>query len=157
MFKLRVTFKVLSTWCNTPIKTFFPLLKTVFELVNFDAHWCFCCSISLFVSPFPHWQNTSHWGLFHQEKQTKKVIQGKIRCIGKVGHWGHAVFGQKLLNIQHGVGRCAHKSVIIKWQTPWKNPQKNSLKPNASSPNNTSWHTDTDGLLEHKLNTGSLY
>ena len=32
-----VTFKVLSIWHNTPIETFFPLLKTVSELINSDA------------------------------------------------------------------------------------------------------------------------
>ena len=32
-----VTFKVLSISCNTPTETFFPLLKTVFELIDFDA------------------------------------------------------------------------------------------------------------------------
>ena len=26
---------------------------------------------------------------------------------------------------------------------------KNSLQPNTASHNNTSWYTDTDGLLEH--------
>ena len=29
--------KVLSIWCNSPIKTFFPLLKTVFEPIDFDG------------------------------------------------------------------------------------------------------------------------
>ena len=42
-----VTFKVLSIWCRTPIKTFFwtvfDKLKAVFELVNFDAFSVFCC------------------------------------------------------------------------------------------------------------------
>ena len=30
-------FKALSIGCNTPIKMFFLLLKTVFELIDFDA------------------------------------------------------------------------------------------------------------------------
>ena len=34
--------------------------------------------------------------------------------------------------------------------------RKNSLEPNAASHNNTSWHTDTDGLLEHSPSRGSL-
>ena len=38
-----VTFKILSLWCNTPIKIFFPLLKTIFELIDFDAFYCFWC------------------------------------------------------------------------------------------------------------------
>ena len=32
-----VTFKVLSIWCNKPIEPFFPLLKTVFEPIDFDV------------------------------------------------------------------------------------------------------------------------
>ena len=31
------------------------------------------------------------------------------------GAQGHAVFAQKLLNTQCGVGRYAHKSPIMKW------------------------------------------
>ena len=45
---------------------------------------------------------------FQPEKQTKKVAQGETRWIGRVGHWGQAVFDQEVLNTQHGVGRCAH-------------------------------------------------
>ena len=59
-----------------------------------------------------------------------------------------AVFGQKLLNTQCGAGRCAHKSPIIKWANVLS-LQKNSLKLNVASHNNTSWYTDTDGFLEH--------
>ena len=43
-----------------------------------------------------------------------KVSQGKIKHIGRVGHAGHASFGQKLLNSQRGVGRCTYKSPIMK-------------------------------------------
>ena len=35
--------------------------------------------------------------------------------------------------------------------------QKNSVKPNAASHNNTSWHTDTDGFLTHSPIGRSLY
>ena len=34
--------------------------------------------------------------------------------------------------------------------------KKKSQKPNAASQNNTSWSTDTDGLLEHTLKVGRL-
>ena len=37
-----------------------------------------------------------------------------------------------------------------------ENVQKNSLKPNAASHNNASWHTDTDGILEHSPKGASL-
>ena len=74
--------------------------------------------------------------------------------------WGSCHFGQKMLNIQHGVGRCACKSPIMKWANALKESskkKKNSLKPNAASHNNTSWDTDTDGFLEHSPSGGSLH
>ena len=57
------------------------------------------------------------------------------------------MFGQKLLNIQHGVGRCAHKSLIMRWANASSLKKINSVKPNAASHNNASWCTDTDGVL----------
>ena len=39
----------------------------------------------------------------------------RVGWIRMVGHKGNSLFGQKLLNTQHGVGRCAHKSPIRKW------------------------------------------
>ena len=65
-----------------------------------------------------------------------------------VGQRGHAVLGQNLLNIQHHVGSCAHKSPIMKWVNTLS-LQKNSLKLNAASHNNASWCIDTDGFLEY--------
>ena len=67
-----------------------------------------------FVLPLPHGQNFSLWGLF-SSRETKKVAWGENRWIGRVGHGDHAVFGQKLLNTQLGVGRSTHKSPIMKW------------------------------------------
>ena len=78
----------------------------------------------------------------------KEVAWGEIRWIGTVGHRGHAIFGQKLLNTQHGVSRCACKSSIMKWANVLS-LQKKSLKPNTASHTTTSWCTDTDELLEH--------
>ena len=60
-----------------------------------------------------------------------------------------AALGQKLLNTQGGVGRCAGKSHIVKWANALKESPKTFLKMNAASHNNASWHTDTDGFLEH--------
>ena len=73
-----------------------------------------------------------------------------------MGHEVHAVFGQKLLKTQCGVGRCARKPPIIKWANVLS-LQKNSLKLRAASHNNASWCIDTDGLLEHSPSRGSLY
>ena len=65
--------------------------------------------------------------------------------MGRVGLRGHDVFGQKLLNIQNSVGRCTHKSPIMKWA----NTSKVFKKLHCSLYNNASWYTDTDGFLEH--------
>ena len=90
-------------------------------------------------------------------RETKKVSQGPMGWIASTGHGAHAVFGQKLLNIQCSVGRHTlihHPS----WngQVCWVF-KKHSLKPNATSHDDASWYTDTDGFLEHSPSGGSLY
>ena len=41
------------------------------------------------------------------------------------GVWGgHVIFGQKLLNTWHHVGRCVHKSSIVKWASALKEYSK---------------------------------
>ena len=65
-------------------------------------------------------------------------------------------FGQKLLNTQHSLGRCAPKSPIMKWANMFRVFKKNSLKLHTASHNNTNWYTDTDGFLEHSPSGGSL-
>ena len=57
---------------------------------SFWTHWFWCLLLVLpvFVSPLPHWQNDSLWGLF----------PGQDGWIGRVRHSSHAIFGQKLLN-----------------------------------------------------------
>ena len=110
-----------------------------------------------FVSPLPHGQNTSLCGLL-SSGETKKVAGGKTWWIGRVGRRDHAGFGQKLLNMQCGVSRCARKSLIMNCakciETVFK---KNSLKLNKTSHNNASWHTATDGSLECSPSRGSPY
>ena len=94
---------------------------------------------------------------FHPGKQ-EKVVQDETGGTGRVGHVGHAVLGQKLLNTQHGVGRCAHKSPIMKQANALKEySKKNSLKSNAPSHNDSNWYTDADGFLEHSPSGGSVY
>ena len=140
-------------WCNMPIETFFPLLKKQFlnslALMPFRA-------FAVFVSPLPHWQNVSLWGHFSSRKTNKKFAQSEIRWIGRVQHGGHAVFGQKLLNTQCIVGRCAHTHSSWNRQMRWNTLQKKSRKLNATSHNNASWYTDTDGFLEQSLSGESL-
>ena len=48
-------------------------------------------------------------------EETKNVILGDRWWIGRAGHKGHPIFGQKLLNTQHSMGRCSCKSPIMKW------------------------------------------
>ena len=68
------------------------------------------------------------------------------------------VFGQKLLNTRHNVGRCSHKSPIMKWANILKESSKKiSLKLNTVSYSNVSWDADIDGFLEHSLSGGNLY
>ena len=87
-----------------------------------------------------------------------KVTWGKIVWTRSVGHGGHAIFGQKLLNTQHSVSQCACKSLFMKWANMLKREFKNnSLMLNAASHNNASWYTDTDGFLENSPSGGSLY
>ena len=116
--------------------------------VSASAIFCFISSTS-----------AKHFPLrsFLIQGNKKKVIWGEIRWIGRVGHRGHDIFGQTLLNTQHSVGRGARKSPIMKWANTLSLQKKNSLKPNAASHNNAGWYTDTDGLLEHSPSGGSLY
>ena len=67
------------------------------------------------------------------------------------------VFGQKLLNTQCGVDRCARKSPITKQAKALRVFKTNSLKPSTASHNSASWYTDTDGFLEHSPSKESLY
>ena len=109
-----------------------------------------------FVSPLPISKMFPFEDFFHPGKQKTIVFWGDIGWIGRVGHRGHAIFGQKLMNTQHGVGRCTctHHE-MDKWvERVFKN---NSLKPNSASHNNTSWYTDTDRFLECSPSGESLY
>ena len=68
----------------------------------------------------------------------------------------HAVFVQKLLNTQGGVGRGACKLLIVKWANTLKESSKKFTEAQAASNNNTGWNTDTDEFLEHPPSGGSL-
>ena len=119
-------------------------------LTPFSASAILCFTSSTSAKHFP-------LRSFLIQGNKKKVIWGEIRWIGRVGHRGHDIFGQTLLNTQHSVGRGARKSPIMKWANTLSLQKKNSLKPNTTSHNNISWHTDTDGFLEHSPSGGSLY
>ena len=147
-------------WCNTPIEMVFPLLQTVLNLsilMPFSAS-ASCLFVCLFVSPYPLRQHISLWVLF-LSRETKEVTWGKIGWIRRVGHGGNVVFGQKLLNTQHGMGSCTFKSPIMKWANALKESSKiiHWGQPNPASHNNANGNTNTDGFLEHSPSGGSLY
>ena len=54
---------------------------------------------------------------------------------GRIGRVGHEVmhFGQKLMNTQRGVGRCACKSPTVKWANKMKVSSK-KLHGNQTQP-----------------------
>ena len=100
---------------NTPIKTFFHCSKQFFNsftLMPFSASAVLCYTSST-LSGF-----VFLWGLFNWGN--KNVAQGWDRVRWRVGHRGHAIFGQRLLNTQCGVGRPTYKSSILKWANTLK-------------------------------------
>ena len=99
--------------------------------------WCLLVVLLFFLSLLPHRQNVSLWGPFFRETNRKSNLGWDV-VNREGGHGGHAIFGQKLLNTQCSVGRCACKSPIMKWANTWRVFKKNSLKLNADSHNNTS-------------------
>ena len=93
--------------------------------------------------------------IFHPRKQ-QKITQGEIGWIGRVRHRIHAVFGQKLLNTQHGVGRCA-REMGKHIERIFKKKKKIIEAHRGLSPDSTSWYTDTDGSLAHSPSGGNQY
>ena len=70
----------------------FPLLKTVSELIDFDAFWCFCHFF--LVSPLPHGQNVSPWGLY-SSRETRKGSLGRHQVNREGGARGPCCFWSK--------------------------------------------------------------
>ena len=81
--------------------------------------WCLLVLLLFFVSPLPHQQHNSLWGLFSLRETSKGHLGGNL-WIRRKGYGGHAVLGPKLLNTQCNVGRCARKSPILKWANSLK-------------------------------------
>ena len=106
LFKLQSLSKYSQFNAMHLFRLFFPMLKTVFELIDFDTFLCFCHFFSFISSTSAKWFSL---GAFLS-------TQRKIGWIGKVKHGVHGDFVQKLVNIQHGVGRGTHQSPIMKWE-----------------------------------------
>ena len=117
---ISVAFQVFSIWCNTPVETFFHCSKQCLNSsisMPFSASAVFCFTSSTSAKCFPLRK------FFIRGKQ-KKVSQGEIKWTGRMGHGDHAIFGQKLLNTQCGVGRYTCKSPIMQWAMHWNSLQK---------------------------------
>ena len=71
MFKLHSPSKYSPFYAIHLSRHFFPLLKTVFELFDFEAFWCFC---HFFVSPLPHQQNVSFVKWVKTSKESSKKM-----------------------------------------------------------------------------------
>ena len=115
----------------------------------FSASAIFCFTSSTLAKCFP-------LRTFFILGNKKKLFGVRSDELGGWGTGGHAIFGQKLLNTQHSVGRCTCKSPIMKWTNTLKESSKNSLRPNTASHNTTSWYTDTDEFLEHSPSRSAL-
>ena len=143
-------FKLKSSSKNSPFDTihllryFFHCSKQFlnsFIFIPFSASAIFCFTTSTLAKWFPlktsfiQGNKKSHWGWDWMNRSE--------------GNWCHAVFGQKLLNTQSGVGRWAHKS-------PEMGKCLESSKKIHWGCYNASWYTDADGFLEHSPGGGSL-
>ena len=78
-------------------------------------------------------------------------------CIGNLGHGGHAVFGQKLLNTQHMWTGAPVNHPPWNEQMCWKSLQKKFTEAKHSLSQQHQLATDTDEFLEHSCSRGSLY
>ena len=87
---------------------------------RFSTHQFLCLLVLLLFSLFHffHFGKCFPLRTFSTRETNKNSLSGaKIRWIGRVDHVG---FGQKLLNTQHGKGRCTCKSPIMKWTNTLK-------------------------------------
>ena len=118
--------KSLQNWIRNKQNTYQDFFSTaqrgkVLELVNFDAFECFC---HFFIFASSTSAKCFPLRTFFIQEANKKVTWGETGWIGRVGHGGHAVFGQKLLNTQHSVGRYTYKSPIMKCANSLKQSSK---------------------------------
>ena len=96
----------------------FSALLKVFKLNQFlcllkGASDIFCFTSSTSAKSFP-------LRTFFQPGKQKVTLA--VNRVGGAG--GHTIFGQKLVNIQLLVGRCARKSPIMKWANTLNNYSK---------------------------------
>ena len=125
---------------------------------SFWTHWIWCLLVLL---PFFCFTSFTLAKCFPLRTffiwEPKIVAQGEIEWIGRVGHGGHAVFGQTLLNTQCSVNRHTHKSPIVKWANALSLHKKFTEVECNLSQQCQVVYTDRDGFLEHLPSRGSLY
>ena len=93
--------------------TYWDIFSTAQNSFWTHQFWCLLELLPFFNFLFHH---------FHVSKTfafEDFFIQGNQK-----NHAGHAIFGQKLLNTQHRVGRCACKSPVMKWANVLKESSK---------------------------------
>ena len=113
----------------------------------FGASAIFCFTSSTLAT---HLRTFFIWG-------NRKITQGEIGWIGRVGHRVMSFFGQKLLYTHCGVGRCSCKSPIMKWANALKESSSKFTEAEPASHNNASWYSDTDVFLGYLPSRRSLY
>ena len=151
IFKLQSPSKYSPVDAKHLIKTFFPLLETVFELVNFCSSFC---AASVFLFHCLHISKSLPFEDF-SSRETKKSHSGQDQVNGQGEAHGSCWFLSK--TGQHLWAGMPINHPSWNGHMHWKNLQKMSLKWNTASHNNASWYTDTDGFLEHPPSGGSLY
>ena len=97
----------------------FLLLKTVFELTDFDFFQCFCC---FSVSPLPHQQNVSLWGIFPSGKQKKSLGWDLVNREG--GVWGSCCFVKNSRTLRKAWAGALVNYPSWNGQMCWKSLQK---------------------------------
>ena len=102
------------------------------------SFWCLLGLLQFLFHPFHIGRGFSFEEFCHPGKQKESLVAKSSRRIGRVGHRGHAILVQKLLNTQKGVGRCTSKSPIMKWAEVLKVFKKHSPKLSTASHNNVS-------------------
>ena len=129
MFKLQSLSKYSPFDTISFLRCFFHCSKQFLNssiLMPISASATFCFTNSTSTKSFPLMTFSS------RETNKNNLLGGSIRWIRRVGHGSHAIFSQKLLNTQCGVGRCAHKSPIMKWANTVKETSKKFTEPECS-------------------------
>ena len=109
-----LTFKLQPLSKHSPFDAIHPLRRFSTAPNSFWTHWFWWLLVLFAVFHFTSSTSAKHFPLriFFIGQTKENVTWGKIRWLEKGGHRGHAIFGQKLLNTQCHVGRCA-----CKWPT----------------------------------------